>query len=149
MWESSIITWYQAFSQKNRLIIYYDELISNTKNILLKALNFLNFTVSEDIINCVIENKHGNFKREEKMIKYAKMTKYAKISKFDRKMLDYLCAKQRHVYVNILGRSMDLENTFACNSQNKMPIILFWNSFFKRPYFMMGEGKFNTLFSSC
>ncbi|XP_076336830.1 WSCD family member GA21586-like [Tachypleus tridentatus] len=50
-------------------IVRYEELVEHVKDNLLKLIEFLNVTVSNATLSCVLENKEGFFKRKERMQK--------------------------------------------------------------------------------
>ncbi|KPJ12439.1 WSCD family member AGAP003962 [Papilio machaon] len=47
-------------------IVFYEALLSDTRNTLQGILSFLNITVTEDDMNCALSNKEGLYKRKKK-----------------------------------------------------------------------------------
>ena len=60
-----IMTW--AYKRHLPLhIVYFEDLVKDTKHELVKMLNFLQLPTTPDLLDCVIANKDGTFKRKRK-----------------------------------------------------------------------------------
>ncbi|RVE53976.1 hypothetical protein evm_001379 [Chilo suppressalis] len=65
-WESLHRLWLTKFPGAVH-VVFYETLISDTRNTLQGVLDFLNHTVSEAEMNCAISNKEGIYRRKKKI----------------------------------------------------------------------------------
>lgn len=61
-WSFLLHTWLAQNSTPVRIVLY-ENLQTNLHKELIHMLEFLNFSVSNETINCAIENSQGRFKR--------------------------------------------------------------------------------------
>ncbi|CAK1541396.1 unnamed protein product [Leptosia nina] len=64
-WENTHKLWLTKFSGAI-YIVHYEVLVRDTKRVLYGILNFLNYTVTEDDMNCALTNKEGIYRRRKK-----------------------------------------------------------------------------------
>ena len=94
-WEKMNLDWYNSFSSENKLVVFYDQLVSHTLEVMQKVADFLQVPISEKIWPCVMNHKQGIYKRSKKKLG---------IEVFSSKMRDFLDQKRRFVY-QALGRN--------------------------------------------
>jgi len=95
-WEKMNLDWYRSFSEENRLVIFYDQLVANTLEVMQKIADFLDVPTSEKTWTCVMNHKEGIYKRSKKKLG---------IEVFSHKMRDFLEQKKVFVY-HMLGRNI-------------------------------------------
>ena len=95
-WEKMNLDWFNGFTEENRLVIFYDQLVLRTLETMQKVVDFLQFPISEQTWQCVIDRKEGIYKRTKKKLG---------IEVFSYKMRDFLEHKKRLVY-QVLGRNV-------------------------------------------
>ena len=61
------MSWYNSFpSQSKRLVVYYDDLVSNLEHELRRIMTFLNVSVDDDVMTCVLHRREGHWHRQKK-----------------------------------------------------------------------------------
>ncbi|XP_059052053.1 WSCD family member AAEL009094 [Achroia grisella] len=66
VWETLHQIWFTKF-QGPIHIVFYEVLVSDTRNTLQGILNFLNFTVSQADMDCAMNRKEGIYRRKKKL----------------------------------------------------------------------------------
>ena len=67
-WEKMNLDWYNSFSSENKLVVFYDQLVSHTLEVMQKVADFLQVPISEKIWPCVMNHKQGIYKRSKKKL---------------------------------------------------------------------------------
>ncbi|OXA52396.1 WSC domain-containing protein 2 [Folsomia candida] len=99
-WTETNLDWIEGF-QGPLLISMYHQLVQNTTQELTTILDFLGEPVTESVMNCVINNKEGIYRRRKKNVQF---------NPFTSKMEKFLSIQERIVY-NAIQRRMRKEGT--------------------------------------
>ena len=68
-WANTNTYWYNSFPEPStRHVIFYDELVNDTENVLHKVLEFLNIDITKKAMKCVVEQKEGLYHRSKKKL---------------------------------------------------------------------------------
>ena len=68
-WQKTNTNWFNGFPDPStRHVVFYDELVSDTENVLKKVLEFLNVDVSEKSMKCAMDHKEGIHHRSKKRV---------------------------------------------------------------------------------
>ena len=97
------LDWFHAFSPENRLVVFYDELLSNPSAVLKTIFDFLQVSVSGSALQCAMDRREGIYKRTKKKLG---------IEVFSDDMKKFLIEKQKSVY-----RILQM-NTFMIDQMN-------------------------------
>ena len=89
IWEKMNLDWYHSYSEDDKYIIFYDQLVYNTSKVLQEVADFLSIPTSNAIWECVMKRKNGIFRRKKKN---------AKGAMFSDAMKKYLEKKRISVY---------------------------------------------------
>ena len=90
-WETFYTNWHKHFPDpSNKHVVFYDDLIADTRKELQRLLKFLNLKINESQMNCVIKNKEGFYHRQKKKVDSKKI--------FDKKMLNNIKVIKKRVY---------------------------------------------------
>ncbi len=88
-WEQFNLDWYNGFSPKDRLVVFYDHLKKHPERELRRLLDFLAVHVSNSTLRCVLARDEGMFKRSRKPLDF---------DPFDGSMRSLVTEKQKVVY---------------------------------------------------
>ena len=69
-WATTNTGWFNTVHPSILHVVYYDELVSDTQNVLTKVLDFLNIDIDEHSMKCAMEHKEGLFHRPKKPIAF-------------------------------------------------------------------------------
>lgn len=83
------LDWFHGFAEENRLVIFYEELVSKPLTVLNTLLDFLGVSVSGSTLQCVLDRKEGIYKRSKKKLGF---------EVFSKTMRAFLRDKQDSVY---------------------------------------------------
>ena len=97
-WEKMNLAWFHSFGPDDRLVVFYDQLLSSPLAVLKTVLNFLQVSVSGKTLQCVLDRKEGIYKRSKKKLG---------IEVFSNSMKAFLQEKQKNVY-KLLQKSSHL-----------------------------------------
>ena len=68
-WANTNTYWYNSFPEPStRHVIFYDELVNDTENVLQRVLEFLNIDITKKAMKCVVEQKEGLYHRSKKKL---------------------------------------------------------------------------------
>ena len=68
-WANTNTYWFNSFPDPStRHVIFYDELVGDSQNVLKKVLEFLNIDMSEKSMKCVMDHKEGLYHRPKKRV---------------------------------------------------------------------------------
>ncbi|CAH0713986.1 unnamed protein product, partial [Brenthis ino] len=101
MWESLHRLWLHKFLGPIH-IVFYEMLVRDTRETLRGILNFLNYTVSEEDMNCAIENREGIYRRIKKYPNFDPFTPemYLTINKARYRVLQLVSHMKRHNFTS-------------------------------------------------
>ena len=89
-WAKMNLDWFNAFPGPDKLVVFYEDLLSQPLEVLQQVLDFLGLNpMSGSTVQCVLEKKEGIYKRSKKKLG---------IEVFTNSMKAFLQEKQRHVY---------------------------------------------------
>jgi len=101
-WVRINLVWYTTFAPKNCLVVRYENLVNNTEKELRRMVKFLNVSVTDDIMDCVMRNNVGKFKRKKKKLDF---------DPFTEEMKQVLNKRKEYVY-NVLNAG-DVDSDYA------------------------------------
>ena len=88
-WEKMNLAWFHSFGPDDRLVVFYDQLLSSPLAVLKTVLNFLQVSVSGSTLHCVLDRNEGIYKRSKKKLG---------IEVFNNGMKAFLQEKHKNVY---------------------------------------------------
>jgi hypothetical protein len=72
-WEQTNLSWGKNFSGPV-LIVYYEELVENVEKIVREILNFIEFSIDEDLMKCAMNRKEGIYRRKRRLLQFDPFT---------------------------------------------------------------------------
>ncbi len=65
-WFKMNSAWIKEFpDQERRHVVFYDQLINNTRNELEEVMRFIGFPFNDGVMKCTLANSEGPFKRQK------------------------------------------------------------------------------------
>ncbi|XP_053617699.1 WSCD family member CG9164 isoform X2 [Plodia interpunctella] len=103
-WEGLHYKWLSQFPGAIH-IVFYEVLVRETRKELNKILQFLNYTVSEEDMNCAMLNKEGIYRRKKKFQDFDPYTKdmYKGLDKIRQRILRLINVYQKKNNVTFVG----------------------------------------------
>jgi len=108
-WARMNLDWFHSFSPENRLVTFYDELLSKPLAVLKTILEFLQVSVVPTSMQCVMDRKEGIYKRGKKKLG---------IEVFTSGMKAFLQEKQRDVYTVLQKTGYTSNNNSSATQEN-------------------------------
>lgn len=65
-WEQTNLSWGLNYTG-DVLIVYYEDLVDNVEKTLRDILNFINFSINEELLACALRRKEGIYRRKKRL----------------------------------------------------------------------------------
>ena len=113
-WERMNAAWFGAFRPEDRLVVSYDDLLSDTRSELTRALNFLlegdekTAALEAASLDCVMRRKQGIYKRPKRLMNF---------DAFDAEMKSFVNERWRRLYSRVLGLPVPVQQHEAAEEE--------------------------------
>uniref|UniRef100_A0A336MU61 CSON006209 protein n=1 Tax=Culicoides sonorensis TaxID=179676 RepID=A0A336MU61_CULSO len=72
-WEQTNLAWAKNFTG-DTLVVYYDKLVDDVEGTLRTILNFIEFPIDEDLLNCALLRQEGIYRRKKRIMPFDPFT---------------------------------------------------------------------------